>query len=57
MSIVIVINYLAVRPSSAPGDWAVVPDMYGPHLKHGQCLQPFSFNNLGHRLTRVIGVV
>ena len=36
--IVIVIDYLAVGPGSAPGDWVVVPSMYGTHLKHGQCL-------------------
>jgi len=35
IAIVIVIDYLAVRPDSAPGDWAVVPGMYGTHLKHG----------------------
>jgi len=57
VSIVIVIDYLAVGPSSAPGDWVVVPGMYGTHLNHGQCLQPISFNNLGPRLTREIGVV
>ena len=50
-------DYLAVGPDSAPGVWAVVPGMYGAHLKYGQCLQPISFNNLGPRLTRVIGVV
>ena len=41
-----VLDYLAVGPGSAPGVWAVVPGMYGTHLKHGQCLQPISFNNL-----------
>jgi len=35
----------------------VVPGMYETHLKYGQCLQPISFNNVGLRLTRVIGVV
>ena len=35
---VTVTEYLAVGPGSAPGDWAVVPGMYGTHLKHGQCL-------------------
>jgi len=35
VSIVIVIDYLAVGPGSAPGDWAMVPGMYGTHLKYG----------------------
>jgi len=35
----------------------MVPGMHGTHLKHRQCLQPISFNNLGSRLTHVIGVV
>jgi len=26
---------------------AVVPSMYGTHLKYGQYLRPISFNNLG----------
>ena len=30
-----VTEYLAVRPGSAPGDWAVVPGMYATHLKYG----------------------
>ena len=34
-----------VGPGSAPGVWAVVPGMHRTHLKHGQCLQPISFNN------------
>ena len=34
--VVIVIDYLAVGSGSAPGDWAVMPSMYGTHLKHGQ---------------------
>ena len=38
-------DYVAVRPGSAPGVWVVVPGMHGTHLKHGQCLQPISFNN------------
>ena len=50
-------DYLAVGPDSALEVWAVVPGMYGTHLKHRQYLQPISFNNLGSRLTRVIGVV
>ena len=25
----------------------VVSDIYRTHLKHGQCLQPISFNNIG----------
>ena len=33
-----VLDYLAVRPGSAPGVWAVVPGMYGTHLKYGKCL-------------------
>jgi len=33
----IITDYLAVGPGSAPGIWAVVPGMYGTHLKHGQC--------------------
>ena len=33
--IIIVIDYLAVGPGSTSGDWAVVPDMYETHLKHG----------------------
>ena len=36
--IVIVIDYLAVGLGSVPGDWAVVPGMYGTPLKYGQCL-------------------
>ena len=40
-------DYLAVELSLEPGDRAVVPGMYGTHQKHGQCLQPISFNNLG----------
>jgi len=54
---VTVIDYLTVGPGSVPGIWVVVPGMYGTHLKYGQCLQPISFNNLGSRLTRVIGIV
>ena len=34
------LDYHAVGPGSAPGVWAVVPGMYGTHLKHEQCLQP-----------------
>ena len=49
--------YLVAGSDSAPGIWAVVPGMYGTHLKHGQYLQAISFNNLGAWLTRVIGVV
>ena len=56
-SIVIVIDYLAVRSGSALGDCAVISGMYGTHLKYGQCPQLISFNNLGSRLTHVIGVV
>jgi len=52
-----VTDYLAVGPGSASGIWAVVPGMYGTHLKYGQCLQPISFKSLGPRLTRVVGVV
>jgi len=33
------------------------PEYVRAHLKYGQCLQSISFNNLGPRLTRVIGVV
>ena len=55
--IIIVIDYLAVEPGSAPSDWVMVPGMYGTHLKHGQCLQPISFQNLRPWLTRVVGVV
>ena len=32
VSTITVIDYLAVRPGSAPGIWAVVPGMYGTHL-------------------------
>jgi len=35
VSIIIVIDYLAVGPSSASGDWVVVPSMYRTHLKQG----------------------
>ena len=31
-------DYLTVGPGLVPGDWAVVPGMYGTHLKNGQCL-------------------
>ena len=44
-----VLDYLAVRPGSVPGGWAV----YGTNLKHGQCLQLINFNNLGPNLSRV----
>jgi len=27
-------DYLAVGSGSAPGVWAVAPEMYGTHLKH-----------------------
>ena len=42
-------DYLAVGPGSAPRVWAVVrdPGMHATHLKHRQCLQPISFNNIG----------
>jgi len=50
-------DYLTVGPGSVPGVWAVVPGMYGTHLKHGQYLQPISFNNFRLRLTCVIGIV
>jgi len=33
--IFIVIDYLEVGPGLESGDWAVVPGMYGTHLKHG----------------------
>jgi len=36
--LVIVIGYLTIGPSSAPGDWAVILGMYGTHLNYGQCL-------------------
>ena len=49
-------DYLAIRPGSAPGVWAVVPGMHGTHLKHRQYLQLISFNNIGPRLVRVVGV-
>ena len=39
-------GYLVVAPDSVPGVWAVVPGMHGTHLKHGQCIQPISFNNI-----------
>ena len=55
--IVIVIDYLGVGPGSTPGDWVVVPGMYGTHLKYRQHLQPISFNNLGLRLTRVLSLI
>jgi len=32
------------RACSASSIWAVVPGMYGTHLKHRQCLQTISFN-------------
>ena len=54
--IVTVTEYLAVRPGSAPGDWAVIPGMYGTHLKYGH-VSSTNFNNLGSCLTRVVGVV
>ena len=57
MSTVTVTDYLAVGTGSAPSIWVVVPDMYKTHLKHGQHLQPISFNNLEPRLTRVVGIV
>ena len=57
VSIVIVIDYLAVGPSSAPGDWVVVPGMYGIHLKHGQYLQSINFNNVESRLTCVVRII
>jgi len=50
-------DYLAVGPDSVPRIWAVVPSMYGTHLKHRQYLQPISFNNIGPRLTCAVGVV
>jgi len=52
-----VLDYLAIGHGSAPEVWVMVPGMYGTHLKYGQCLQPISFNNLGTRLSCVIGVV
>ena len=52
--IVIVIDYLAVGPGLAPVNWVVVSVMYGTHLKHGQCLQPISFNNIGPRLAHIV---
>jgi len=50
-------DYIAAGPSLALGVWAVVSGMHGTHLKHRQCLQPISFNNLESRLARVVGVV
>jgi len=35
VSTVTVINYLAVGRGSASGIWAVLPGLYGTHLKHG----------------------
>jgi len=57
VSIVIVIDYLAVRSGSAPDDWVVISGMYGIHLKHGQYLQPINFNNLKPQLICVVGIV
>ena len=51
------LDYLAVGHGSVLGVWAVVPSMYETYLKHRQCLQPISFNNIGPRLTCAIGVV
>jgi len=50
-------DYLTVGAYSVLRVWVVVPGMYGTHLKHRQHLQPISSNNLGSRLTPVIGVV
>jgi len=50
-------DYLAVGPGSSSGVWAVVLNMYDTHLKHKQCLQPISFNDIGPQLTCVVGVV
>ena len=50
-------DYLAVETGSASGVWVVVSGMHGTHLKHIQYLQSISFNNLGSRLARVIGIV
>jgi len=36
VSIVIIIDYLAVGPGSTLGHWAVVSGMYRIHLKHGE---------------------
>ena len=57
MSTVTVTDYLAVGPGSAPDIWVMVPGMYRTHIKHGQYLQLISFNNLGPRLTHVVGIV
>ena len=57
MHVIHIPDYLAVGSGSAPEVWAVVPSMYETDLKHEQCLQPISFNNLGSRLSCVIGVV
>ena len=50
-------DYLAVGPGSAPGVWAKIPGMHRTPLKYRQYLQPISFNNIGSRLTYVVGVV
>jgi len=39
-------DYLAIGPGSALVVWVVIPCMYEAHLKHRQCLQPISFNNI-----------
>jgi len=46
VSTVTVTDYLVVGPGSAPVIGVMVMGMYGTHLKHGQCLQPFSFKKL-----------
>ena len=50
-------NYLAIGPGSVPGVWAVIPGMYGTHLKHRQHLQPISFIDLESQLTCVVDTV
>jgi len=42
---VTVTDYLAVGPGSAPGIWAVVPGMYGTHLKYELPSLIINFNN------------
>jgi len=52
-----VTEYLVVWFGSASGNWGHAPEYIRDHLKHGQCLQPISFNNLGPWLIHVVGVV
>jgi len=55
--IVNVTEYLAIRPSSAPGNWGRGPGYIRDSLKIHTMSPSINFNNIVPQLTCVVGVV